>query len=278
MKVHKTIKLYIGGKFPRTESGRSFSQLDAKGNECARLCQASRKDLREAVVAAKTGWGSWSKLTPFNRSQILYRMAEMTEGKRGEFSELFQTILGITSADANKMIDEGIDAFIYYAGFCDKVGQVAGSVNPINGPFHNFSTPDSMGVIMHIDNEEFSFGKLVEGIAAALVGGNSVITLLGPKCPAVLAPLAEVFATSDVPAGAVNLLSGDLNEIFEFIGGHREIRGVSYQHKSSEQLKTIQTLGAENMKRIIKPYKKFLCLENILSCVEFKTVWHPIGY
>ena len=272
MKVSKTIKLFIGGAFPRTESGRSFTHSDY------RLCQASRKDFRNAVDAAKKGHAIWSKRSGYNRSQILYRMAEMTEGKRGEFSQLFQDVLGVDSKQANQMVDEGIDTFVYYAGFCDKYQQLSGAMNPINGPFHNFTTPDAMGVVALVEPDKFSFSKLIDDLCSILVGGNSAVVLLSKECPAVLAPLAEVFATSDLPAGVINLLTGHLEELHSFIGSHREVRAINYQNENSKFLHEMKLEGVENMKRVVGPKSHGQSLDLIYNFIEQKTIWHPEGY
>lgn len=278
MKVLKTVKLYIGGKFPRTESGRSYpiSYFNSE-KTYARVCQSSRKDFRNAVEAAKSGEKAWSSRTAFNRSQILYRMAEMLEGKREEFETLFQETLGHDKKEAKSCVDAGRDAFVYYAGFCDKFQQVTGSVNNVNCSYHNFSTPEAVGVVSLIESDKFNFEKLCASLASILVGGNSVVALLGAGCPAVLAPLAEVFATSDLPAGVINLLTGDVHELYEFIAGHREVRSINYQHDDKKILAVLKRKGAENMKRFSVAPKDILSLEAIQNHIEIKTVWHPIG-
>lgn len=278
MKIVKTVKLFIGGEFPRTESGRSYS-FNKVGTEeqYARLCQASRKDFRNSVEIAKNAQGGWAGKTAYLRSQILYRMAEMTEGKRIEFVELFKNALGKTEAQANKMVDEGIDTFVYYSGFCDKYQQVMGAVNPVAGPFHNFTTPEATGVVTLIDEDEFDFARLIDHVCAILVGGNSVVALLGTGCPAVLAPLAEVFKTSDLPGGVVNLLTGDLDEIKSFIGTHLEVRAISFQNKREDIYHEMRIAAIDNMKRIVPRREGQRSLDLILDFVEAKTVWHPIG-
>ncbi|MCO4792207.1 MAG: aldehyde dehydrogenase family protein [Bacteriovoracaceae bacterium] len=279
MKVVKTIKLYIDGKFTRTESGRSYSMnVTGKETQFARLCLASRKDFRNAVESSKKGFKAWSSKTAFNRSQILYRMAEMTEGKRYEFETLFTESLGKSSSEATKMVDEAIDTFVYYAGFCDKYHQVAGSINPVSGPFHNFTHIEGVGVTTLIEDDEFNFAKLVDSICSIMTGGNSVIVLLGSGCPAVLGPLAEVMATSDVPGGVINILSGHLDELRNFIAEHREVRSISFQSERSDVFHDMKLKATDNMKRMIPLHKNQKSLENILSFIEYKTVWHPVGY
>jgi acyl-CoA reductase-like NAD-dependent aldehyde dehydrogenase len=276
MKVVKTIKMFVDGKFIRSESGRSYS-FDVEGNQYARLCQGSRKDFRNAVVVAKNAQGAWAKRTAFNRSQILYRMAEMMEGKRVEFVSLFQEVLGMNGKEATVELDAAIDTFVYYAGFADKYQQVLGSTNPINGPFHNFTTPEPVGVVAHIAAEKFNFATLIDNICSIIISGNSVITLLGPECPAILAPLSEVIATSDVPAGVINLLTGHLDELYSFIATHREVRSLSFQNENKKLFGELKELAVDNMKRLVPYTERSLDLSNISTFVEFKTVWHPIG-
>ena len=278
MKVYKTIKLYIGGKFPRTESGRSFRQFFHKTDKTyAHLCQASRKDLRAAVEAARKAQPAWQARPAFNRSQILYRMAEMLEGKRAEFEQLFKDTLGYTKAKSDKEIDAAIDAFVYYAGFADKYQQLSSTVNPTNTPHHNFTMPEPVGVTTLICADKLSFGKLAADIAGIICSGNSVIVLLGKECPAVLAPLAEVFATSDLPGGVINLLTGDLKELYKHLASHMEIHSISFQNESEKLFYEMKDLAIDNMKRMVPMTKTELCVEKILQFVEYKTVWHPVG-
>lgn len=278
MKIVKTVKLFIGGEFPRTESGRSYSyNITGTQKQYARLCQASRKDFRNSVEIAKKAQIGWASKTAYNRSQILYRMAEMTEGKRAEFVDLFKVALKKTELDAARMVDEAIDTFIYYSGFCDKYQQLMGAVNPVAGPFHNFTTPEATGVVALVDNDNFNFAKLVDNICSILVGGNSVVALLGTGCPAVLAPLSEVFKTSDLPAGVINLLTGELDEMKEHIGSHLEIRAISFQNDREEVYHEMKMAAVDNMKRMIPHKTAQKSLDLILDFVEAKTVWHPIG-
>lgn len=279
MKVVKTVKLFIGGKFERTESGRSYSfNKPGTDQQYVRLCQASRKDFRNAVEICRHSVPDWSGRSAYNRSQILYRMAEMCEGKRLEFTTIFEECLGKSKEEANKMIDEAIDTFVYYAGFCDKYQQVTGAVNPVNGPFHNFTTPEPVGMTALIDGDDFDFARLVDNICSILVGGNGTVVLLGKGCPAVLAPLSEVFATSDLPAGVVNLLTGHLDELKEFIASHREVRSISFQNNREDVFFDMKEISTDNMKRMVPHHANCKSLDNILKYVEYKTVWHPIGY
>lgn len=279
--VAKTIKNFVGGQFVRSESGRSFPCLMADGKSLyANLCLSSRKDIRDAVEHAQTGHHAWGGRSAFNRSQILYRMAEMTEGKRAEFVHLLQTTRGDSAAQADAHVDQAIESFVYYAGFCDKYPQLTSSVNPINGPFSNVTSPEPVGVVALILDRKFDFGRWVAQIAAILCSGNSLIVIFDrhSEMPALIAPLAEVFATSDLPAGAINLLSGDLKELIETLAGHGEVRALSWQRQEAEALKRVQELATENLKRIVPPRKESLGLAPILDTVEMKTIWQPMGF
>ena len=277
--VAKTIKLYINGAFPRTESGRSFPAYVHNSKKIyAHLCQASRKDLRNAVTAANSAASGWYGRSSYNRAQILYRMAEMTEGKRHEFAETFIATLGYDQAKADLAIDHAIDAFIYYAGFADKYQQVIGAVNPVSGPHHNFTSPEPVGVVGLICDDQFDFGKLISQISAIICSGNTSVLLLAEEGAAVLAPLAEVLATSDLSAGVVNILSGFTKELYTFMAGHMEINSISFLRKDAKMLAEIRELAVHNMKRVVSEVKEDLSLEHILKYVDYKTVWHPIGY
>lgn len=279
LKVAKTIKLFINGDFPRTESGRSFPVYVHKSKAVyTHLCQASRKDLRNAVTAAQGALNSWSGKSAANRGQILYRMAEMTEGKRQEFSEILIETLGYNKINAQKAVDEAIDAFVYFAGWADKYQQVIGSVNPVSGPHHNFTSAEPVGIVGLLADQNFSLGILAANIAAILVSGNTLVVLMAEKGGALLAPFAEVFATSDLTKGAVNLLTGDLNELYQQFGTHMEIQSLSCQVTIPKILSELKELAAENMKRIVSPEKDVLSLDHLIRFVEFKTVWHPIGH
>lgn len=278
LKIAKTIKLFIGGEFPRTESGRSFPvAYHGKKELYAHLCLASRKDFRNAVTAARDAQKSWEDRTAYNRSQILYRMAEMLEAKRGEFRETLVDTLGYAAAAADAAIDGAIDAFVYFAGWADKYQQVMGAVNPVAGPHHNFTSAEPVGAVGLIADESFDFARLAAQIAAVIASGNTLVALLAREGAAILAPLAETFATSDLPKGVVNLLTGDVNELKAQFGSHMEIQSLSYQGQDASLLAEAQRLGAENMKRIVARAENPLSLEHLLSFVEYKTVWHPIG-
>lgn len=283
LRVPKTIKLFIAGEFPRTESGRTTPVYSSQDKSLyAHLCRASRKDFRNAVTAAKSAQASWEKKTAYNRSQILYRMAEMAEGKRAEFSEVLEIAQGYTTQKAQEAVDQVIDAFVYYSGFADKYQQLIGSINPVAGPHHNFTTPEAVGVVAALFEGELHLGSLVAELCAIICSGNTVVALLPEKGAAILAPLSEVFATSDLPKGVVNLLSGSRNELWQQFGNHMEVQSLGYQGTDTQILSELKVLACDNMKRLIhipaSARGSHLSLERILNYVEHKTVWHPSGF
>jgi acyl-CoA reductase-like NAD-dependent aldehyde dehydrogenase len=278
IQIAKTIKLFIGGEFPRTESGRSYPVYVKKTKTIyANLCLSSRKDFRNAVTACTGALPSWSSKSAYNRSQILYRMAEMAEGKRAEFIEILVETAAHTKIEANKAVDAAIEAFVYYAGWCDKYQQVMGSVNPVSGPHHNFTSCEPVGVVGLIADREFNLGKLCAHIAAIIASGNTVVVLMDEVGSASIAPLSEVFATSDLTKGAINLLTGHIQELYTQFGSHMELQSISCQTNDKKVLGELKALAADNMKRVVTPLKENLSLENLSSFVEYKTVWHPIG-
>lgn len=271
--------MFSGGAFIRSESGRTTPFYGKKNKkELARVCQASRKDLRNSITSAKSGLEKWSRATAYNRSQILYRMAEMMQGRAQEFEYLLMEALNFSKEKAKKEVQESIDTFVYYAGWCDKFTQVGAGVNLVAGPFHNFTTPEEVGVVALIDGERFSLKKLIDQISAILVGGNSLVVLISPECPVIISLLGEIFTTSDLPAGVVNLLSGDLRELIDPLTSHMEVNAISFQNENEGIYFSLRSSSIDNMKRII-PWKKnkSKSLDLILDFVEQKTVWHPIG-
>lgn len=278
LKIAKTIKLFIGGEFPRTESGRSFPIYVHKSkNLYANVCLASRKDLRNAVTAAQAAQHGWQSKSAYNRGQILYRMAEMLEAKRPEFVETLTSTLGYTQTVANKSVDGAIDSLVYFAGFSDKYQQVLGAVNPVSGPHHNFTSTEAVGVVALVGNQNFDLAGFVAQLAAIIVSGNTVVALMSEKGSAVIAPLSEALATSDLSKGVVNLLTGNLEELYKHFATHMEINSISFQTKDAKKLAEVKTEAAANMKRVVSEMKSANSLEHLMSFVEFKTVWHPIG-
>ncbi len=279
MDILKTVKMFVGGKYIRSESGATAPFYRAgTEEEVARVCMASRKDFRNAVEIAKPAASTWKGATAYNKSQILYRMAEMAQAKESEFINVLLDTMSLSEAEVMDDVQAMIDTFVYYAGWCDKYQQLIGSVNPVAAPYHNFSTPDNMGVVVHIDNDEFSLSRLVDNICAILVGGNSVISLVSKNCSPIVTTLGEVFQTSDLPSGVVNLLSGDLGQLLPHISTHMEVNAISFQNENEELYFKLRSDSVDNMKRIIPFKNKKLSLDLILDFVEMKTVWHPIGY
>lgn len=275
LKIQKTIKLYINGAFARTESGRSFKVLDQAGNTYAHLCLASRKDFRNAVEKAAPAQRAWQSKTAYNRAQILYRMAEMAESKRQEFNNILENTTDHKEKENQVLVDNIIDTFVYYAGFCDKYQQLMGSINPVAGPHHNFTTPDAVGVVGIFSEAEESFQSFLDQMCSSLVSQNSVVGLIPKKYAALLAPLSEVLATSDLPNGVVNLLTGEPDELAEYYATHFEVNSLCYIGNNDDRKKLFQTEAADNMKRVVLKTNQHQSLENILNFVEYKTVWHP---
>jgi acyl-CoA reductase-like NAD-dependent aldehyde dehydrogenase len=274
--VKKTYKLFIGGAFPRSESGRTYEVKDAKGNFIANPSLASRKDLRDAVVAARTAHGGWSSATAFNRGQILYRIAEMMEGRTGQFVDEIVALEGVTPTAAKKQVEEAIDLWVWYSGWCDKIGSIYGSTNAVSGSFYNFTIPESLGVVATFAPSKQSLLGLVQVIAPALAGGNTVIAVASQKYPLPAITLSEVLGTSDVPGGVVNILTGSSAELAPWVGSHMDIDGVDATGLSAAQEKELRIAGADNLKRIFS-FKESQTPARVLSFMENKTVWHPIG-
>ncbi|MBL0229042.1 aldehyde dehydrogenase family protein [Thermomonas sp.] len=276
--VPKTHKLYIGGEFPRSESGRSYvlAKPGAK-HAYAQLCLASRKDLRAAVDAAKAAQPGWAGRSAYNRGQILYRMAEMIEGRGESWRALLRDGLGLTAAQATRAFEGVIDALVYFAGATDKYPQVIGAVNPVAGPHHSFTTPEPTGVIGLIFPDEPDPAAIAARIAAAIAAGNSVIALLPDRAGGLVAEFGEAFATADLPGGVVNLLSGDAAELTPQFASHMEIQGLAFLRDEPQQRTELERAAADNMKRCVASHGPLLALERVLDFVEYKTVWHPIG-
>lgn len=274
--VKKTYKLFIGGAFPRSESGRTYEVKSAKGAFIANPSLASRKDLRDAVVAARAAHSGWSSATAFNRGQILYRIAEMMEGRSSQFIDEIVALEGLTPAAAKKQVEEAIDLWVWYSGWCDKIGAIYGSTNAVSGSFYNFTTPESLGVVTTFAPSKPSLLGLVQAIAPALAGGNTVIAIASEKFPLPAITLSEVIGTSDVPGGVVNILTGSSAELAPWVGSHMDIDGVDASGLTSAQEKDLRVAGADNLKRIFR-FKESQSPQRVLSFMENKTVWHPIG-
>jgi acyl-CoA reductase-like NAD-dependent aldehyde dehydrogenase len=274
--VKKTYKLFIGGAFPRSESGRTYEVKDSKGNFIANPSLASRKDLRDAVVAARNAHGGWSGATAFNRGQILYRIAEMMEGRTAQFVDEIVALEGLTPSAAKKQVEEAIDLWVWYSGWCDKIGSIYGSTNAVSGSFYNFTIPEALGVVTVFAPAKPSLLGLVQSLAPVLAGGNTAIVIASEKYPLAAITLSEVLGTSDVPGGVVNILTGSGAELAPWAGSHMDIDGIDASGLSTEQEKDLRIAGADNLKRIFR-FKDGKSPQRVLSFMENKTVWHPIG-
>jgi acyl-CoA reductase-like NAD-dependent aldehyde dehydrogenase len=259
--VRKTYKLYIGGAFPRSESGRTY---EAEGQNVAR---ASRKDVRDAVRAARPAYEKWAAMTAYNRGQVLYRVAEMMEARRSEFAEL---------CTGTKEVDRSIDRFVWYAGWADKLPQVLGGANPVAGPYFNFTVPEPTGVVGVLAPDEPPLAGLVSRIAPVLVGGNAVVAVASEPKPLAAIELAEVLATSDVPGGVVNILTGQKEELAPWLAGHMDVNAIDVTGADG-LVPDLERLAAENVKRVVRGEADGQSPWQIADFLELKTVWHPIG-
>jgi acyl-CoA reductase-like NAD-dependent aldehyde dehydrogenase len=259
--VRKTYKLFIGGEFPRSESGRTY---EAEGQNVAR---GSRKDVRDAVRAARGAFPKWASMTAYNRGQVLYRIAEMIEARRSEFADL---------CSGPKEVERSIDRFVWYAGWADKLAQVLGSSNPVAGPYFNFTVPEPQGVVAILAPEEPALAGLVSRIAPAVVGGNAVVTVASETHPLAAIELAEALATSDVPGGVVNIITGLHAELAPCLAGHMDVNAIDVTGANGD-VAELERLAAENVKRVVRGAADGQSAWEISPFLELKTVWHPIG-
>jgi acyl-CoA reductase-like NAD-dependent aldehyde dehydrogenase len=274
--VQKTYKLFIGGSFPRSESGRTFAINRPDGSLLANVSQASRKDLRDAVRAARGAQAGWAGRTAYNRGQILYRVAEVMEGRRAQFAEELRNC-GLDARAARREVGRAIDRWVWYAGWCDKFHQVAGTVNPVAGPYFNFTVPEPTGVVGVIAPDSPSLLGLVSRLAPVLVSGNTAIVLAGQVSPLAANALAEVLATSDVPGGVVNILMGDNVELLPWLLGHRDINAVDLTGAPTNINPDVIGEAADNVKRLVRGEPDEQSPYIIGTFCEMKTIWHPIG-
>lgn len=277
--IPKTYKLYIGGKFPRSESGRSYEVVSAKGVFLANASQASRKDARDAVVAARAAVSGWAGATAYNRGQVLYRIAELLDGRRAQFVEEISAAEGVTAAVAGAQVDEAIDTWIWYAGWCDKYSQVAGSGNPVAGPYFNISVPEPTGVAAIVAPQGAKGGSLlglVRVIAPAIVSGSTVVVVADEARPLSAISLGEVLATSDVPGGVVNILTGSPAEIAPWLAAHADVNALDLAGAAKLDWIDLEIAAADTLKRVLRPEPGVpdRSLDRILAFVETKTVWH----
>jgi len=276
--VPKTYKLFVGGAFPRSESGRTYEVVSPKGEFLANAALASRKDARDAVVAARGAVKGWSGATAYNRGQVLYRVAEILEGRRAQFVDEIVQQTGVSAAVAGAEVDEAVDRWVWYAGWCDKFGQVAGNGNPVAGPYFNISVPEPTGVVGVIAPQDTALVGLVSAIAPALVTGNSVVVVASQRYPLSAISLAEVLATSDVPGGVVNVLTGSPAEIAPWLASHPEVHALDLVGAGDLDWIDLQIAAAETLTRVLPPENGVDAatpsLARISAFTETKTVWH----
>jgi hypothetical protein len=280
IEVLKTYKLYIGGQFPRTESGRYYPLLDKKKNVIANMCLSSRKDFRNAVVAARGAFGGWSGRNAYNRSQILYRVAEIMEARKSQFvDELI--VQGATKSNAEKEVKLSIDRMVYYAGWCDKFTALYSSVNPVQSSHFNFSVPEPTGVVSVVAPQDSSLIGIISLIAPVIAGGNVCIVLASEKLPLCAVTLGEVLATSDLPGGVVNILTGNTKELLSHMASHMDVNALVYAGNDKAEIKSAQEGCVANVKRFFHWEKNWNAATSqdpymIMDLQEIKTTWHPI--
>ena len=277
--VRKTYKLYIGGAFPRSESGRSYVVTDQKDRFLANAALASRKDARDAVTAARKAFGGWSAATAYNRGQVLYRVAELLEGRRAQFVAEVRAAEGLGARQGEAVVDAAIDRWVWYAGWADKLAQVRGSANPVAGPYFNFSLPEPTGVVAVIAPQASSLLGFVSVVAPAVVSGNTVVAVASERSPLPAVSLSEVLATSDVPGGVINVLTGRTEEIAPWLASHMDVNAIDLSGATSPLADDLAAAAAENLKRVVKPGDEDWTLapglDRMLTYLETKTVWHP---
>jgi acyl-CoA reductase-like NAD-dependent aldehyde dehydrogenase len=278
--VRKTYKLFIGGAFPRSESGRSYPVRGRDGTLLAYASQASRKDARDCVVAARKALAGWSGATAYNRGQVLYRVAEMLEGRAAEFAAEVAAADGGRAARAEAEVTAAIDRWVWYAGWSDKVAQVAGAANPVAGPYFNFSVPEPAGVVAIVAPARPSLLGLVSVLAPVIVTGNTAVVVASEDRPLPAISLAEVLATSDLPAGVVNVLTGRTAELAPVLAGHMDVNGIDLTGIGAAARAALEKLAADNVKRVWYRNDDWAAepgTQRLMSFLEIKTVWHPAG-
>jgi acyl-CoA reductase-like NAD-dependent aldehyde dehydrogenase len=281
--VRKTYKLYVNGAFPRSESGRSYEVADAKGGFLANAAWASRKDARDAVVAARAAFGKWAGATAYNRGQVLYRVAEVMEGRHEQFCAEVAAGEGLSSSKARAAVDAAIDRWVWYAGWTDKLAAVLGGANPVAGPYFDFSLPEPSGVIAVLAPQESSLLGLVSVLAPVLAGGNTAVVVSSKNRPLPAVTLGEVLQTSDVPAGVVNLLTGDAAELGPWLAAHADVDGIDLTGAPPGRATEYEREAAGTIKRVLRApaaepdWTADPGLSRMTAFLETKTVWHPMG-
>jgi acyl-CoA reductase-like NAD-dependent aldehyde dehydrogenase len=279
--VRKTYKLAIAGAFPRSESGRSYEVTDSKGAFWANAAWASRKDARDATVAARKAFSGWAGRTPYNRGQVVYRVAEVMEGRRAQFVDEVQRSEGGTKRQAETAVDQAVDRLVWYAGWADKIAQVVGGTNPVAAPYFNFSVPEPTGVVAVLAPPDSSLLGLVSVLAPVITVGNAAIVCASPERPLPAITLAEVMATSDVPGGVVNVLTGPFADTAPTLASHRDVNAIDLTGADDALAAELEELAAENLKRVRRPSAEDWTadpgLDRMTWTLETKTVWHPVG-
>ena len=289
--VRKTYKLYIGGKFPRSESGRSYEVVDSRGKFLANAAQGSRKDARDAVLAARGAFAGWAGATAYNRGQVLYRIAEVMEGRRGQFVSEVRASEGVPERRAEALVSASIDRWVWYAGWADKLAQVLGGLNPVAGPYFDISAPEPTGVVGVLAPQRSSLLGLVSVLAPVIVSGNTAVVLTSELRPLPAITLSEALATSDVPGGVVNLITGRTAEVAPWIASHRDVNAIDLAGAAEAEGVSwgdLELAAAENLKRVLRPagdgtdvvepdWTREPDLSRITAFLETKTVWHPKG-
>ncbi|MEA2675977.1 MAG: hypothetical protein QOJ81_118 [Chloroflexota bacterium] len=287
--VRKTYKLYVGGQFPRSESGRSYIVRAADGAPLANAVRSSRKDLRDAIRTARAAVPEWAGKTAMNRGQVLYRVAELMEGRRAQFIDEVAAAEGLSGAAAEAVVDRAIDRWVWYAGWADKISQLLGTVNPVGASYFNFTIPEATGVVGVVAPESSSLLGLVSRVAPAVVGGNAVVVLASETRPLPAVTLGEVLATSDVPGGVINILTGLRRELVPIMASHMDVNAIDIWGVPREMRAAVEESAVDNVKRVARPPRnadeRFDWLDDrraqrpewIAAFLEMKTVWHPIG-
>jgi acyl-CoA reductase-like NAD-dependent aldehyde dehydrogenase len=283
--VRKTYKLYLGGAFPRSESGRTYVVEDTKGRFLANAAHASRKDARDAVQAARKAFGGWSARTAYNRGQVVYRVAEVLEGRRAQFVEEVQRSEGGTKRAAEGLVDASVDRLVWYAGWADKIMQVVGGANPVAGPYFNLSSPEPTGVVAVLAPQGSSLLGLVSVVAPVIVTGNTCVVTSSYRRPLPAITFSEVLATSDVPGGVVNVLTGELADTVPTLASHMDVNAIDLAGAAGdpEHATQLEVAAADNLKRVLRPpgeepdWADDPGLERLTAFLETKTVWHPVG-
>jgi acyl-CoA reductase-like NAD-dependent aldehyde dehydrogenase len=281
--VRKTYKLYLGGTFPRSESGRTYEVTDARGHFLANAAWASRKDARDAVVAARSAFAGWSGATAYNRGQVLYRVAEVMEGRHAQFCDEVAAGEGLSTGKVRAAVDAAIDRWVWYAGWTDKLAAVLGGANPVAGPYFDFSLPEPTGVVAVLAPQRSSLLGLVSVLAPVLACGNTAVVVTSKQRPLPAVTLGEVLATSDIPGGVVNLLTGDAVELGPWLAEHADVDGIDLTGAPADRAMELERLAAGTIKRVVRPpaaepdWTSDPGLSRMTPFLETKTVWHPTG-